>query len=257
MEKTKLTGMTQEEVDSFLKEKKITVAVMWEEGYDKDGEYVDQIFDDEGNFKSHGEDAVNIERMWGFSSPNGFHTFEFSGLEEKEAQYLTVVFHKLYEDYDTSWNDAETLAYSYVKTCTVPYVPQPPMTEEEQEEVRNKLIECIDSGNVVIPKEVDENLFTKSGIVEDWKPDYENPMWKNIVEELGRFYWTDEHGLERYGPYDTIQEAKDSIENYCIGREEAWHSERMAKADQDAGCYDDPPYGGFYENDFNKGDNDE
>jgi|1_EtaG_2_1085319.scaffolds.fasta_scaffold04972_3 hypothetical protein len=69
----------------------------------------------------------------------------------------------------------------------------------------------------------------------------------NIVSENGRFYWYDEHGLERYGPYDTLQEAKDSIENYVIGREEAWHSEVKAKAEQDAGCYDDPPYGGFYE----------
>ena len=42
----------------------------------------------------------------------------------------------------------------------------------------------------------------------------------NIVEELGRFYWYDEHGLERYGPYDTLQEAKDSIENYARRLEE-------------------------------------
>lgn len=69
----------------------------------------------------------------------------------------------------------------------------------------------------------------------------------NIVAENGRFYWHDEHGLERYGPYDTIQEARDSIENYLIGREEAWQTEADAKNDQDAGCYDDPPYGGFYE----------
>jgi len=71
---------------------------------------------------------------------------------------------------------------------------------------------------------------------------------KNIRTETGRFYWWDEMGLEKYGPYDTLQEAKDSMENYAIGLEEQGHTERSAKADQDAGCYDDPPYGGFYEN---------
>ena len=71
---------------------------------------------------------------------------------------------------------------------------------------------------------------------------------KNIKTENGRFYWWDEMGLEKYGPYDTLKEARDSIENYKIGLEEQWHSERMSKAEQDAGCYDDPPYGGFYEN---------
>ena len=70
---------------------------------------------------------------------------------------------------------------------------------------------------------------------------------KNIITENGRFYWYDEHGLERYGPYDTIREARDSMENYSIAREEAWDSEKRAKADQDAGCYDDPPYNGFYD----------
>ena len=70
---------------------------------------------------------------------------------------------------------------------------------------------------------------------------------KNIRIENGRFYWWDEVGLEKYGPYDTIEEARDSIENYTIGLEEQWHTEVQAKAEQDAGCYDDPPYGEFYE----------
>jgi len=43
---------------------------------------------------------------------------------------------------------------------------------------------------------------------------------KNIIPENGRFYWYDEHGLERYGPYDTLQEAKDSMENYARRIEE-------------------------------------
>ena len=54
-------------------------------------------------------------------------------------------------------------------------------------------------------------------------------MINNIVAENGRFYWWDECGLEKYGPYDTLQEAKDSIENYSIGLKESWQSERDAK----------------------------
>tara|TARA_Y100000310_G_scaffold110206_1_gene108641 strand:+ start:218 stop:457 length:240 start_codon:yes stop_codon:yes gene_type:complete len=73
-------------------------------------------------------------------------------------------------------------------------------------------------------------------------------MWKNnIITENGRFYWWDEHGLEKYGPYDTLQEAKDSMENYAIGLDEVWNTEWNDKMDQAAGCYDDPPYDGFYE----------
>jgi hypothetical protein len=46
---------------------------------------------------------------------------------------------------------------------------EPDMTEEEQEEIRKRLLGCIESGNLVVPKAVDESLFTKSGVVEDWK----------------------------------------------------------------------------------------
>ena len=177
--------MTQEEVDSFLKENKIKVAVMMEHGYDKDGDWAEEILDDEGYRTGFGDDCVRIEKMWGFSSPNGFHTFDFGTVTEVQAQYMTVLFHKLYEDYNTSWNDAEALAYSYVKSdFQVPYVPQPPMTEEEQEAVRKRLLDCIDSGNIVTPDGVkeyidkvteleEENLFTGPGIVEDWKLDKE------------------------------------------------------------------------------------
>ena len=53
---------------------------------------------------------------------------------------------------------------------------------------------------------------------------------KNIIAENGRFYWYDEHGLERYGPYDTRQEAKDSLENYAIWLNEV-HKFRDGKKD--------------------------
>ena len=96
--------MTQEEVDSFLEENNIRVSVMME--------------------NELGDDCVRIEKMWGFSSPNGFHTFDFQIDDEVKAQYMTVLFHKLYEEYDVSWVQAEALAYAYVTSdLPVPYSP--------------------------------------------------------------------------------------------------------------------------------------
>ena len=189
--------MTQEEVDSYLKENKIKVAVMMEHGYNKDGDWAEEIRDDKGYFVKFGDDCVRTEKLWGFSSPNGFHTFSWEEpkMTEALAQYMTVLFHKLYEEYDVCWNDAEALSLAYVMSeFQVPYVltgrenaPPPDMsTEEGQEEVRKKLLDCIESGNVVVPKEVEEtvtvrgeerqesefnkeDLYTKSGIIEDWK----------------------------------------------------------------------------------------
>jgi len=179
--------MTQEEVDSFLKENNISVGVMMEEGYTEDGDFATEVLDDDGYLIKFGDDCVRIEKMWGFSSPNGFHTFSFeeSKMTEVKAQYMTVLFHKLHEEYDVAWASAEALALAYVMSeFEVPYVPRPPMTEEEQEAVRKQLLGCIESGNVVIPDGVkeytdevskleEENLFTKPSIVEDWKPDAE------------------------------------------------------------------------------------
>ena len=195
MEKSRLCGMTQEEVDSYLKENKISVSVMMEHGYNKDGDWAEEIRDEEGYFVKFGDDCVRTEKLWGFSSPNGFHTFSWADpkMTEALAQYMTVLFHKLYEEYDVSWNSAEALSLAYVMSeFQVPYVTtewekRPDMsTEEGQEEVRNKLLGCIRSGNLVVPKAVEEtvnvrgeerkasefdkeDLFTKSGIVEDWK----------------------------------------------------------------------------------------
>ena len=76
------------------------------------------------------------------------------------------------------------------------------MTEEEQEEVRKRLLGCIDSGNFEIATPEQQS---KTG---------------------------------DYIDYQLIADISD---------EESWESERSAKAEQDAGCYDDPPYGGFYE----------
>jgi len=173
MEKTRLCGMTQEEVDSYLKEKNIKVAIMMEHGYDKDGDWAEIITDDEGYQTGFGDDCVRIEKLWGFSSPNGFHTFSWEEpkMTEALAQYMTVLFHKLYEEYDVCWNDAEALSLAYVMSeFQVPYVERewdkkPDMsTEEGQEEVRKKLLGCIESGNVVVPKAVEETIMVRVNV---------------------------------------------------------------------------------------------
>ena len=159
-DKTRLCGMNQEEVDSYLKEKNIKVLVMMELGYNKDGDWAEVITNDEGYQTGFGDDCVKIVKQWGFSSPDGFHTFDYEEpkMTEALAQYMTVLFHKLHEEYDVSWNSAEALSLAYVMSeFQVPYVerPKPDMsTEEGQEEVRNKLLDCIKSGNVVVPKGV-------------------------------------------------------------------------------------------------------
>jgi hypothetical protein len=193
-DKSILCGMTQEEVDSYLKEKNITVAVMMEHGYNKDDDWAEEIRDDKGYFVKFGDDCVKTVQMWGFSSPNGFHTFSWEEpkMTEALAQYMTVLFHKLYEEYDVSWNSAEALALAYVMSeFEVPYVltgrenaPPPDMsTEEGQEEVRKKLLGCIESGNLVVPKAVEETVtvrgeereasefdnYSNGNVIEDWK----------------------------------------------------------------------------------------
>jgi len=201
-DKSRLCGMTQEEVDSFLKENNINVSVMMEHGYNKDGDWAEEIRDDKGYFVKFGDDCVKTVQLWGFSSPNGFHTFSWEEpkLTEAKAQYMTVLFHKLYEEYDVSWASAEALAFAYVMSeFEVPYVPiekrlEPDMTDEEQdvirremiivqEEVRKRLLNCIESGNVVVADGVDETVmvrgeerkasefdkYSNGNVIEDWK----------------------------------------------------------------------------------------
>ena len=164
-DKSRLCGMTQEEVDSYLTENNINVSVMMELGYDKDGDWAEVIVDKEGYQTGFGDDCVKIIKQWGFSSPDGFHTFEFQIDDEVKAQYMTVLFHKLMDEYDVPWTHAEALAYGYVTSdLSVPYVPiekrlEPDMTEEEQEEIRKRLLGCIESGNLVVP----------NGAMENWK----------------------------------------------------------------------------------------
>ena len=166
-EKSRLCGMTQEEVDTFLKENKISVSIMMEHGYNKDDDWAEVILDDEGYQTGFGDDCVRTVKMWGFSSPNGFHTFSWEEPEmtEAKAQYMVVLFHKLYEEYDVSWGSAEALSFAYVMSeFAVPYIPiekrlEPDMTEEEQEEVRKRLLGCIKSGNFSVAPGAVANEF--------------------------------------------------------------------------------------------------
>ena len=159
-DKSRLCGMTQEEVDSYLTENNISVSVMMELGYDKDGDWAEMIVDKEGYQTGFGDDCVKIVKQWGFSSPNGFHTFEFQIDDEVKAQYMTVLFHKLMDEYDVPWTHAEALAYGYVTSdLSVPYVEREweqtkQLSEEEQEKVRKKLLDCIHSGNLVVPQPI-------------------------------------------------------------------------------------------------------
>jgi len=218
MEKSRLCGMTQEEVDSFLKEKNISVSVMMEHGYNKDGDWAEEIRDDKGYFVKFGDDCVRTVKMWGFSSPNGFHTFswEDSKMTEAKAQYMTVLFHKLYEEYDVSWNSAEALALAYVMSeFEVPYVltgrenaPPPDMsTEEGQEEVRKKLLDCIESGNVVVPDAIENTAFSEDDI-------------KKYAAKVAKL---DKEGLFTHSPKDNVtvrgEERKVSEFDGALGNE--------------------------------------
>ena len=251
-DKSRLTTMTQEDIDSFLEENNISVSIMMEEGQDKDGNWVEPIYNDEGYFEKHGEGVVDIKKMWGFSSPNGFHTFEMWDLEEKEAKYMTVLFHKLYEEYNTSWHDAEMLAYSYVHTCNIPFVEMKPMTEMEQEEVRKQMLDTIDSGNLIIPEGVlppDEDssdnhvCFVTAQVIAEGDSKRFTSAFDAWVSEEGQKIIKEQVDS---GAIYTIEEWN-TIWDEWFAEEEAWNTEIQAKADQDAGCYDDPPYGGFYE----------
>ena len=60
-----------------------------------------------------------------------------------------------------------------------------------------------------------------------------------------QFIW-DEWNAKNYIPSDYDKCKTDEQRKIWIQREE-WESERNAQMEQDAGCYDDPPYGEFYE----------
>ena len=131
-----LCDLTQEEVDSFLSENEIKVHIVAEP-----------------------ESSQGSSKIWGFTCPKGFHafTYEDSKMTEAKAQYMTMLLHKLLDEYHIPFSQAEALSMAYVMSeFEVPHVlkekrPRPDMsTEEGQEEVRNTLLNCIKSGNVIV-----------------------------------------------------------------------------------------------------------
>ena len=155
-DKSRLCSMNQEEVDSYLEENNIKVSVMMEHGYNKDGDWAEVITDDKGYQTGFGDDCVRIEKLWGFSSPNGFHTFHWEEpkITEALAQYMTVLFHKLHEEYDVSWNCAEALSLAYVVSeFQVPYVPfekrlEPDMSTEESRDSLENYAKSLEKGEL-------------------------------------------------------------------------------------------------------------
>jgi hypothetical protein len=133
-----LTTMTRQEVLDFMEEHKISVGI----SYEHDG-----------------------DEFWGFSGQGGFHTFDAPS-DEDRAMYASVLFHILHYDYNMEFGDAERLAMSYVEIYKV---MQEPMSEEENEEISQQLLETIESGNfeIAIPETSEEEQETEEEIKEE------------------------------------------------------------------------------------------
>jgi len=116
-----LTNATKQEVLDYLDENKVEIFLSYTEEYEgKDYDY------------------------WGVAADTGFSTFDIP-MDESKAQFAGFLFHQLVNEHGMFFGDAEKLAQSYVETYRV---MQEPMTEEEQEEIRQRMIDAIDSGNV-------------------------------------------------------------------------------------------------------------
>jgi hypothetical protein len=119
----RLTNISKEEILAYIEENKIEVFLSHED------EWEGETFE-----------------FWGCNTSTGFSTFE-GPLTEDKAKYAAVLFHKLANDYDVFFPDAEALAYSYVTTFNV---MQPPPSEEELEEARQAMLDAIKEGRVEI-----------------------------------------------------------------------------------------------------------
>jgi|ETNvirenome_6_85_1030632.scaffolds.fasta_scaffold03917_10 hypothetical protein len=119
-------SMTKQTVLDYMKEHEIEVRLV--DSKERDGETIE---------------------LWGFQGKTGFSTFDCI-MTEKDAQYASVLFYRLHNEFGVDFGSAERLAQAYVKLYQV---MAEPMTEEEQEEVRNRLLGCIESGNFGIAGE--------------------------------------------------------------------------------------------------------
>mgnify|MGYP004458720925 CR=1 FL=1 len=151
MSEHRTLNMYKQDVLDYLEEHKINVFASHEEGYDENGYYVFPVLDDNGEWTDHGEGVVETKEYWGFSSKNGFHTFDME-MNEDQAKYATVLFHLLHEQHNIDFGNAERLAGAFVHTYKVMVEP---MSEESQEEVRQRILKCIESGNLSTPSGVE------------------------------------------------------------------------------------------------------
>jgi len=111
-----LGNATTQEVFTYLYENKITV---------------DEAYTD-------GDDVY-----WACSTGTGFSTFDFP-MNEEQAYFASFLFHQLCEK-GVWFGDAERLAQAYVMAYKV---MQKPISEDEQEQIRQQLLNAIESGNV-------------------------------------------------------------------------------------------------------------
>lgn len=145
-EMNSITRMSRDEVNEYLYEHRVQVFLSYTDVYDKDGNFVEPVFEGDRELepKEYMNEDDTLYEFWGFSGKTGFSTFDIH-MNEDKAKYAAVMFLRLVEEYDMCFSDAETLASSYVTTYNVMIEP---LTEKEQEEIRQRAIAAIEAGNI-------------------------------------------------------------------------------------------------------------
>jgi len=123
MKKNTTLTMNKQEVLDYMKEHNIEVRLV--DSKERDGETIE---------------------LWGFEGNTGFSTFECI-MTEGQAQYASVLFYRLHNEFGIDFGSAERLAQAYVVTYGV---MKDPMTEEEQEAITKRMIDAITGGNIEI-----------------------------------------------------------------------------------------------------------
>jgi len=147
-----ITRMSRDEVHEYMFEHRVQVFLSHTDVYDKDGTLVEPVFEGDRELapKEYMNEGDTLYEFWGFSGRTGSSTFDIH-MNEDKAKYAAVMFLRLVTEYDMCFSDAETLASSYVTTYNV---MKKPLTEEEQEEIRQRAIAAIEAGNIrLLPDE--------------------------------------------------------------------------------------------------------
>ena len=137
---------SRQEVLDYIEEHKLGIFISYTEVYDKDGNPRELVVDDDDNHiePEAGPDDTLYE-YWGVGTNTGFSTFD-APMSEDKAKYAGVLFHLFVNEYGMGFGDAELLAGSYVTSYKV---MQKPLTEEEEQEFRQKAITALKEGNVI------------------------------------------------------------------------------------------------------------